>query len=63
MPVTGELDLAVTAHEQLQAVEVFQRLDLATDRRLGHTEFLRRHLEAAMTGGRFERAQRIQWRE
>ncbi|MNP27151.1 hypothetical protein D3C76_1200420 [compost metagenome] len=63
MPVAGELDLAVAALEQLQAVEVFQRLDLPADRRLGHAEFLRRQLETAMPGGGFESAQRIQWRE
>ncbi|MNF94472.1 hypothetical protein D3C84_771840 [compost metagenome] len=60
MPVAGELDLAVTAQEQLQAIEVLKCLDLPTDRRLGHAEFLRCQLETAMAGGRFEGTQRVQ---
>ena len=63
LSVAGELDLAVAAQEQIQAIKVFQRLDLATDRRLSHTELLRRHLETAMASRRFESAQCVQWRE
>ncbi|MCY1454473.1 hypothetical protein D9M71_715420 [compost metagenome] len=60
VPVTGELDLAVATQEQLQAIEVLKCLDLPTDRRLGHAEFLRCQLETAMAGGRFEGTQRVQ---
>ncbi|MCY1563435.1 hypothetical protein D9M68_1010360 [compost metagenome] len=60
VPVTGELDLAVATQEQLQAIEVLQRLDLAADRRLGHAELFRRQFETAMAGGRFEGTQRVQ---
>ncbi|MCY1548243.1 hypothetical protein D9M68_843390 [compost metagenome] len=63
MSVAGEFDLAIAAQEQLQVIEVFQRLYLATDRRLGHAEFLRGQFETAMAGGRFEGAQRVQGRE